>query len=119
MKIKQFCFAHLLAASLLIATASAQETKVSTPADKQRAIDTVEFESPVRLMVGDSPIQVESPGYACPGFADMDGDDLKDLLVGQFAGGKIRVFKNLGKQGFGEGQWLKADGDVAEVPGVW
>jgi hypothetical protein len=80
---------------------------------------TVQFEKPKRLMAGGESIQVESPGYAAPCWADMDGDGEKDLLVGQFKGGKIRVFKNLGKGKFGKGEWLQAEGAIAEVPGVW
>ena len=79
----------------------------------------VEFEKPVRLKAGDDFIRVEKPGYAAPCFADMDGDGKKDLLVGQFSKGKIRVYRNQGDLKFAEGKWLQADGQVAEVPGVW
>src|SRR5215471_8257015 len=79
----------------------------------------VEFADPVRLKSGSEPIRVESPGYACPCWADIDGDGKKDLLVGQFAGGKIRVFKNLGDAKLAQGVWLQAGGRVAEIPGVW
>ena len=51
--------------------------------------------------------------------ADVDGDGKKDLLVGQFSGGKIRVYKNLGDGKLAAGEWLKTGGAVAEVPGVW
>ena len=78
-----------------------------------------DFETPVRLKGGDASVRVESPGYACPTWADVDGDGKKDLIVGQFAGGKMRVFKGLGGTKFAAGEWLKAEGKVAEVPGVW
>jgi hypothetical protein len=65
------------------------------------------------------PVRVESPGWACPGWADLDGDGKKDLLVGQFNGGKIRVYKNTGDNKLAPGEWLKADGDDAQIPGVW
>ncbi len=78
-----------------------------------------EFKPPVRLKAGDAAIRVESPGYACPAWVDVDGDGKKDLVVGQFNQGKMRVFKSLGKGKFAEGTWLKADGKIAEVPGVW
>jgi len=39
--------------------------------------------------------------------------------VGQFNKGKIRVYKGLGNMQFAAGTWLKAEGAVAEVPGVW
>jgi hypothetical protein len=64
-------------------------------------------------------VRVESPGYAAPCWADIDGDDKKDLLVGQFNDGKIRVFKSLGAEKLAAGDWLQAEGNVAEVPGVW
>jgi hypothetical protein len=76
-----------------------------------------EFDAPVRLVAGDAPIRVESPGYACPGWAVIKGE--KTLLVGQFNKGKIQVFKHLGGEKFAPGTWLKAEGKIAEVPGVW
>jgi hypothetical protein len=78
-----------------------------------------EFERPVRLKADGVAIRVERPGYAAPCWADIDGDGKKDLLVGQFNGGKIRVFKNLGAGKLAPGTWLQADGKAAEVPGVW
>jgi hypothetical protein len=78
-----------------------------------------EFERPVRLTAGGEPVRVESPGYAAPCWADVDRDGLKDLLVGQFRGGKIHFFKNLGDGKLAEGQWLMAAGDTAQIPGVW
>ena len=78
-----------------------------------------EFQTPVRLKADGVPVRVERPGYAAPCWADIDGDGKKDLLVGQFSGGKIRVYKNLGDGKLAGGNWLKAEGTVAEVPGVW
>jgi hypothetical protein len=79
----------------------------------------IEFHPPVRLEAAGQPVKVESPGYASPCWADVDGDGKKDLLVGQFAKGKIAVYKNLGGGKLAERQWLQADGKDAEVPGVW
>ncbi len=78
-----------------------------------------DFESPVPLKCQGVAIRVESPGYAAPCWADIDNDGKKDLLVGQFGQGKIRIFKNLGDGRFAAGKWLQAEGEVAEVPGVW
>jgi len=78
-----------------------------------------EFHPPVRLKVGDAAIRVESPGYAAPCWADLHGDGKKHLLVGQFNQGKVRGFKHLGAEQFAPGNWLQAEGKVAEVPGVW
>ena len=78
-----------------------------------------EFEPPVRLKADGVAVRVESPGYAAPCWADADGDGKKDLLVGQFHDGKIRVFKNLGDGKLAAGDWLRAEGQVANVPGIW
>jgi hypothetical protein len=78
-----------------------------------------EFRPPVRLKADGLPVRVESPGYAAPCWADIDGDGRKDLLVGQFSKGKIGVYRNLGDGKLAAGEWLKAEGAEAEVPGVW
>src|SRR3954470_23468995 len=78
-----------------------------------------EFQPPFRLQGGGAPVRIESPGYAAPCWADIDGDGKKDLLVGQFNQGKIRIYKNLGGGKLAAGAWLKADSIDAEIPGVW
>ncbi|MFK7822022.1 MAG: hypothetical protein AB8G99_25210 [Planctomycetaceae bacterium] len=80
---------------------------------------SVAFTDPVRLMFDGKPIQVSAPGYASPCFADIDQDGKRELLVGQFSGGKIRVFRGFDANKFESSEWLKASGKVAEVPGVW
>ena len=77
-----------------------------------------QFEAPVRLKAGASFVKVESPGYAFPCWADVDGDKKKDLVVGQFADGAMKFYKNLGGGKLAEGKWIEAGGK-AEVPGVW
>jgi hypothetical protein len=78
-----------------------------------------DFKTPVLVKAQGVAVRVEAPGYAAPCWADVDRDGKKDLLVGQFNQGKIQVFKNLGAQEFAVGDWLQAEGKVAEVPGVW
>jgi hypothetical protein len=78
-----------------------------------------EFQPPTRLKAGGVPARVDVPGYAAPCWADIDGDGKKDLLVGQFDGGKIKFYKNLGENKLAAGAWLMADGAPAEIPGVW
>jgi hypothetical protein len=78
-----------------------------------------QFHSPVRLQAGEEFVRVESPGYACPGWFDVDGDGREDLAVGQFNGGKIKVHRGLGDGKLAAGEWLQAGGEVAQVPGVW
>jgi len=77
------------------------------------------FTQPKQLMAEGEAIKVESPGYACPSLHDLDADGIKDLLVGQYAGGKIKVYPGLGDGKYAAGEWLEAEGSVAEVPGVW
>jgi len=84
------------------------------------------FATPVRFTSPEGPVRVEAPGYASPCWADLDGDGTRELLVGQFNSGKIRVFKSLGDQQIAkgewqvaEGEWLQAGGSVAQVPGIW
>jgi len=101
-----------------VSTASIPSNATSPAAPIGGGRDAI-FESPVRFTSPDGPVRVEAPGYASPGWADLDGDGTRELLVGQFRGGKIRVFKSLGDAKVAEGQWLQAGGSVAEVPGVW
>jgi len=83
------------------------------------AVQGAQFSEPVRLKSGDEFVRVEAPGWACPSWHDLDGDGRKDLIVGQFRGGKMRHFRNLGEGKLAAGVWLEAEGQVAEVPGVW
>ena len=81
------------------------------------------FEAPVRLIVDGKPISVESPGYACPTMADVDGDGVEDLVVGQFSGGAMHFYRNLAGADelprFADGGWIESNGVRAVVPGVW
>lgn len=91
---------------------------------RTESLESPQFHAPVRLKAGSDYVKTEAPGYAAPCWFDVDGDGKKDLIVGQFAGGKMRVYKNLSEQPIaapklGKGEWIKAEGDVAEVPGVW
>ena len=87
------------------------------------ALSAVEFETPTIIKGGEEVIATDSPGYAAPCLADIDGDGIRDMLVGQFSGGKIGFYKGIksedGSLKFAKREWLKAGGEVAEVPGVW
>lgn len=87
-------------------------------------VSAAEFKEPIMLKGGDDAVRSEAPGYASPCWADIDQDGKKDLLVGQFADGKIKVYRNLGQKALmegklGAGEWLQAEGEIAVVPGVW
>ncbi len=78
-----------------------------------------EFKSPIRLRSGNEALRAESPGYASPCWADFHGDGKMHLLVGQFRGGKLQVFKHLDGEKFEPGSWVQAAGSTAEIPGVY
>lgn len=79
----------------------------------------LQFEAPVRLKAAGAYVSVESPGYASPALFDLDGDGKKDLVVGQFAEGRMKVYCGKGHGRFGKGKWLEVGGEIAKVPGVW
>lgn len=73
---------------------------------------------PQLLKDGDTPINVEI-GHAAPNVLDVNRDGKKDLLVGQFGGGKLRIYTNQGTEtepvfkGF---KFLTSNGKEASVP---
>ena len=54
-----------------------------------------ELEQPVRLEAAGKPIDTDI-GHAAPFVCDFDGDGVQDLLVGQFGGGILWIYRNEG-----------------------
>jgi hypothetical protein len=50
---------------------------------------------PFIVQANGKPIKLKI-GHAAPTMADFDGDGKNDLLVGEFSGGGIRFYKNMG-----------------------
>lgn len=72
----------------------------------------------VKLEADGEAIDVEV-GHAAPAYVDFDGDGTRDLLVGQFGGGKLRIYKNHGTNEaprFKDFEFFKAGGVEASVP---
>jgi hypothetical protein len=77
-----------------------------------------ELGKPVRLEADGKPIDTDI-GHATPALYDFDGDGKRDLLVGQFGDGKMKIFKNIGthkEPKFAAEEWLKAGGAVVTTP---
>ncbi len=78
------------------------------------------FETPFRIRAGEEFINVDAY-HAAPCYEDIDGDGLKELLVGQYLEGKIRVYRNHGTNSapeFRDFSWLEAGGQVVAVGGT-
>lgn len=77
-----------------------------------------ELGKPVRLEADGKPIDTEI-GHAAPYVVDFDRDGKRDLLVGQFGSGKLKIFKNVGtdkEPRFKEFTWFQAGGADGTVP---
>ena len=77
-----------------------------------------ELDKPFQVLADGEPINVEV-GHAAPFFTDFDGDGLKDLLVGQFGDGKLRVYRNVGTRHeprFSDFYYFQAAGADGTVP---
>ncbi len=92
---------------------------VASPATNESPQKTsAELDEPFRVHAEGQPIDVEI-GHAAPFVVDFDGDGLKDLLVGQFGGGKLRIYKNTGtnaEPAFGAPTWFLTGGTLGVVP---
>ena len=76
------------------------------------------LKTPFPLTAKGKPIDVEV-GHAAPWVADFNGDHKPDLLVGQFGGGKLRLYPNVGtadKPRLATFAWFRAGGTIGKVP---
>jgi hypothetical protein len=61
----------------------------------QSVVLASELAPPVRLEAAGKPIDTDI-GHAAPFVCDLDGDGIKDLLVGQFGDGILWIYRNEG-----------------------
>jgi hypothetical protein len=88
------------------------------PAAPARAEAGAGLAPPVKVLATGKPIDVEV-GHAAPCVADFNGDGTLCLLVGQFGGGKLRVYPNAGTKAeprFDKFEWFRAGGQLGTVP---
>jgi len=78
---------------------------------------SLDYESPVMIEASGSPITL-TIGHANPLVFDWNGDGLKDLILGQYSSGKLRLYLNEGTNSspiFNAFTYMQADGSDISV----
>jgi hypothetical protein len=74
---------------------------------------------PVQVTTVDGkPLDVERSGHAAPFVGDFYGDGKPALLVGQFDGGKLRIYRNAGtarEPKFSDFEWFMASDALGTI----
>jgi hypothetical protein len=73
---------------------------------------------PVHVLADGKPLDVERSGHAAPFVGDFYGDGKMALMVGQFDGGKLRVYRNVGTRKepkFGDFEWFRASDGLGTI----
>lgn len=81
--------------------------------------DPAELLPPVHIQVAGAPLDVEREGHAAPFVGDFFEDGTVALLVGQYDGGRLRIYRNTGtrtRPKFDKFIWFAAGGKIASVP---
>ena len=71
-----------------------------------------------RISANGKPIEIKA-GHLVPSVADWNGDARKDLILGQFTKGRIRLYPNRGTDKnpvFKDFEFLRASGKVISLP---
>ena len=79
---------------------------------------SADLQEGVRLKAGGEVVEVDM-GYLVPCVTDWNGDGKKDLIVGQFSDGKIRLYLNRGRDSapvFKDFRYLRAGGEEISLP---
>ena len=109
---------HVLTAAAAVALPAAAFAAADAAPNAAPAA-TSQLAAPVKIEAEGGPVDITEVGHAAPFFADLDGDGKRDLLVGQFGGGKLRIYKNQGtdrEPRFGKYDYMKAGADLGTVP---
>lgn len=108
MSIARMASVALAAALVLAAAPDVQAQQKNVPV----------LAKPFKVTAGGEPIAVDV-GHAAPLFYDFDKDGKKDLIVGEFGGGRARIYLNQGAKGkpsFKDFTYLEGGGKHASVP---
>lgn len=103
----------MLTPILLAALATTQPQDAQATAGLDR-----ELSPPVRLEAAGKPIDT-TIGHAAPFVGDFDGDGVPELLVGQFGGGELWIYHNVGtakQPKLAAGQKFKDGANTGVVP---
>jgi hypothetical protein len=77
-----------------------------------------DLKAPVRLQANGADITVDI-GHAAPYLHDWDRDGVRDLLVGQFGEGKLRIYRNHGTDAqpdYRDFEYFKTGADFGTIP---
>jgi len=59
-------------------------------------LNAAELAPGIPVLAQGRPIDVQHSGHAAPFVGDFDGDGRKDLLVGEYYKGRLRIYRNVG-----------------------
>jgi hypothetical protein len=119
MRIDRAALAMAFGMAVAGAGRAADDLPVNVPSDEPTRIERDLFESPVRLAADDGIIdRGDAWGHAGPWVEDVNGDGVRDLIVGDFSG-LFAVYKNVGSNReprYAKAVTLQAGGVDAKVP---
>ncbi len=107
-----YVLAATLALTAIVGCKKSEPVPESQSGQAQQVAGEPKFAAGVKLEAAGKPINGEL-GYLVPAACDWNNDGKKDLIVGQFGNGAIRLYLNKGTNAapvFGESSFLQAGG---------
>jgi hypothetical protein len=117
--LRRACLTAGLGLALVLPFAAGDESPAGVAEDVPVRVEKDLFHAPVRLVAADGVIDSGAAwGHSGPWVEDVDGDGVKDLIVGDFSG-LFRWYRNEGtnqQPRYAKAVNLKAGGEDAKVP---